>query len=204
MSVQQGGINLSYLLGYTLLGGSLLSGAFSPDSLWINWHFSRLGEGQTLSSVIFNSCLFISGVIMTLIAFSIKKSLIDISRGSSEYAKASKLFFALLISIAICLMLLALLPFDKFSILHNIAGYSLLAFSIALALSTNFVLPVFARKYKFMPIIIVSTAIVLYVPYFIAHNLSLLMIEFVLFVLIYIWFIMFTNSILKHNKNKHR
>lgn len=181
----------------------MLSGALSKDLHWLDWHFSRLGEGHTIASTIFNISLFISGLIMFMIAFTIRNRLLAVYQGNGEYKKAAKLFFILLLAIGACLISLALLPFDRFSLLHNIAGYSLLACCAGLAVSSSITIPTLSRRYRAMPAVIIAVAVILYIPYFTINKPSLILIEFILFVLIYIWFIMFTNSILK-NKNKHR
>lgn len=197
IEVKLGGTILPHIFGGTVLSGSLISGLLTTDPSWLGWHFSRLGEGATISSSIFNLTLLFSGCILFTIALVIKRHLVSVARGRSRYIKSSRVFFYLLTLTSLCLVLLAAFPFDRYPLAHHIAGYTMLAATLALALASHFLLPVFSKAYRLVVYLSLFVTVALYIPYFTIHVLPLILIEFIIFLLIYVWFVMFVDTLLR-------
>lgn len=194
---QAGGTILPYLFGATILTGSLLSGVLSKDNSWLGWHFSRLGEGSTLSATIFNSALLIAGLIMAGIAFVLRARLRYIPKHPARKRHSANIYFTLLLIISLCLVGLSFFPFDKYPVIHNIMGYSMLLTALALAISSYFYIPIFDEKYRSLVLTMLALTIVMYGLYFFVHIVSLLVIETVSFIIIFLWFKLFIDTIFK-------
>lgn len=192
---QAGGTILPYLFGATILSGSLLSGALSKDTSWLGWHFSRLGEGGSFSAAIFNITLLIAGLIMAAISFLVRARLKYIPKHPARKRHSANIYFTLLLIISICLIALSVFPFDQHPILHNIAGYSMLLTALALAFSSYFYIPIFSEKYRSLVTAMLALTIVMYTFYFLVHGVSLLIIEILSFIIIFIWFKLFIDTI---------
>lgn len=195
-----GATALPYLFGGTILVGSIASGFLSRDNSWMGWHFSRLGEGGTLAAYIFNAALLTSGIIMLTIAFYTKFILNRIYKKSTNRRNRANVFFALMSLIAFCLICLSFFPFDKYPIIHNIAGYSMLLLALSLAVISYILLPIFSKYYQRMVIAILGLTIIMYSLYFITGGISLLVIEFISFLMIFMWFKIFIDTIYNYEQ----
>lgn len=109
----------SYALTWTLIGvvtlGIALSIALTPDSRWMAWHLSRLGEGRSLAAAIFNFTFVFAALILVKLASRIMS---EISTQGAHRLRT--LFFC----VAVCWLGIGSFPFDQFPIIHNIFGYS--------------------------------------------------------------------------------
>lgn len=190
------GIQLSYLFAPVVLLGAVISASLTHDTRWMVWHFSRLGEGGGMSAIFFNSGLILGGILMIAIGLKLKSVLDSLtSKKKSKFDERYSFLYLLVMLTGICMVIVALFPFDRFPILHNAAGYGTLLSILILAYSSPKLLPVFGKKYhKYSKTLFVSAAI-LYTGYFIFHFPSLLIVEFILFVLIYSWLLVFQKEL---------
>lgn len=191
-------IKLAYLFFGIMLSGAILSGLLTTDHRWMSWHFSRLGEGGMLSALIFNISLFISAIVMFAIGIALTDNISQVARlthNNLDHAKTvvQRSFFA----ITICLIGVAIFPFDRFPVIHNIFGYSMLFVFLALCIVTPKILPIFSKKlYIYGKLAILTTAIC-YVFYIIIGSITLLAVEFIIFLFLYGWLLMFINGIVQ-------
>ncbi len=178
--------------------GAVVSGVFTQDTRWMRWHFSRLGEGGTFSSLIFNITLIISALLMINLAITIKESISKIPSDTlNAKAKntAEKIYFRAFCYITFCLVGVAIFPFDRFPVIHNIFGYSMLFTFLYLCVATSRLLPIFSEKfYKFGYSIIVLT-IILYVFFLGFQSVTLLFVEMIILICLYVWLLIFIKGI---------
>lgn len=190
------GIQLSYLFAPVVLLGALVSGLLTHDTRWMGWHFSRLGEGGGLSAGIFNTGLILGGLLMISIGLKSKLVLDKITKKKkTKFDDRYSFLYILLLMTGFCMVIVALFPFDRFPVLHNTAGYGTLISILILAYSSPKLLPIFGKNYhKYSKILFVSAA-VLYTGYFSIHFPSLLVVEFILFIFIYVWLLVFLREL---------
>lgn len=190
------GIQLSYLFAPIVLIGAAISAMLTHDNRWMVWHFSRLGEGGGLAANIFNIAISIGGLILIAIGLKLKTVLDQItSQKKSKFDERYSFLYLLLQLTGICMIVVAAFPFDRFPIIHNTAGYGTLLSVLILAYSSPKLLPVFGKKYsKYSKILFISAAI-LYSGYFIIHFPSLLIVETILFSLVYMWLLVFLGEL---------
>jgi len=109
----------SYALTWILIGivtlGIALSITLTPDTRWMTWHLSRLGEGKSLAAAIFNFTFIFAALILVKLASRIMS---EVSTTGAHRLRT--LFFC----VAICWLGVGSFPFDQFPIIHNIFGYS--------------------------------------------------------------------------------
>lgn len=108
----------SYVLTWGLIGvvtlGIALSIALTPDTRWMAWHLSRLGEGGSLAAAIFNFTFVFAALILVKLASRIMS---EVSTPGAHRLRT--LFFC----VAVCWLGVGSFPFDQFPIIHNIFGY---------------------------------------------------------------------------------
>jgi hypothetical protein len=195
------GAQIVYLFGVTLLSGALISGLSSADKSWIQWHFSRLGEGGRLSAIIFNIALMLAGAMLIILGIKIKYAINKlIKKIKLEHNFKTALLYRLLYIVGVCLISVGLFPFDRFPLIHNIAGYGSLVGVLLVCYFSPLLLPVFTKRYIKYSHFLVATTVIIYTLYFTIHSLRLLIVEFILFVFVYIWLLSFIKEI--YNKIK--
>lgn len=111
--------NLAWIFIGVTLTGLALSIALTNDNSWQQWHLSRLGEGRSLSSSIFNFSLIIAAMILSWLGIKVANEIQLQRPHTGAYTLRSLLLFA-----AFCWVGVALFPFDRFPIIHNIFGYT--------------------------------------------------------------------------------
>jgi hypothetical membrane protein len=190
--------NLAYSFGGVLLTGAIISGALTKDQRWMNWHFSRLGEGGTVSSVIFNVTLLVAATIMFALGVALSENIsnipvtkdVDIDRAKTVIQRA-------FIAVTVCLVGVAIFPFDRFPFVHNIFGYSMLFIFLALCIAMPKILPIFSKKFYTFSRLVILSAIVCYTLFLAAKVMTLLAVEFVIFSFLYVWLLLLINGIRK-------
>lgn len=188
--------NLAYSFGSVLLAGAVTSGLMTKDVRWMNWHFSRLGEGGTISSVIFNVTLLISAMFMFTLGSKLSDSIsrisdvadIDINRAKTIIRRAFN-------AATVCLVGVAFFPFDRFPAIHNIFGYSMLFIFLALCINMQKILPIFSRPFYIYGRSIILCAILCYILFLAAKTITLLTVEFIMVMLLYVWLLLFIKGI---------
>lgn len=196
--LQMGSSNLAYTFGSILLAGAVVSGFLTKDPRWMNWHFSRLGEGGTFSAIIFNVTLLVSAIVMFALGLALMDSIsripdtanIDINRAKTVISRSFS-------AVAVCLIVVALFPFDRFPVVHNIFGYSMLFIFLALCITMPKILPIFSRQFYTYSRLVILCAIVCYILFLGMRVITLLAVESVIFTSLYVWLILFINAIRK-------
>ncbi len=192
------GLGLAYLFFGTMLLGALLSGLLTTDTRWMNWHFSRLGEGGMLSALIFNTALLVSAMIFGALGLALTDT---ISRFSAiegvDLPRAKMIIGRSFNIITICLIGLAIFPFDTFPAFHNIFGYSMFFTFLFLCAVTRSFLPIFSREFYLYSYGVVLIATLCYVLFLIVGSITLLTVEFTMYTFLYGWLLMFINGIQK-------
>lgn len=112
----------SFSLAMTLVGvgvvGLALSMVLTSDTRWMQWHLSRLGEGNQLSAAIFNYTLMLAALILVLLATRLATEIQQ--RDPQEKARYVK---NMLLATAVGWVGLGVFPFDRFQTIHHIFGY---------------------------------------------------------------------------------
>ena len=98
--------------------GLAASMLLAPDTRWVGWHLSRLGEGSQLSAAIFNATLCIEAIIFTLMAMQLRRELWARGLRGKAY-----LVQAVMTLTALCWIGIACFPFDRFVFVHRLFGY---------------------------------------------------------------------------------
>lgn len=194
---------LAYSFGGVLLTGAVTSGLLTKDNRWMHWHFSRLGEGGTFASVIFNMTLIISAFLMLNLALTIRDNISNIPSGiMSESAadRAGSMFFRAFCYVTVCLIGVALFPFDRFPAIHNVFGYSMLFTFLYLCAATSRILPIFSKKFYIYGYSILLLTIILYTFFLGFKSVTLLFVEMIILAFLYGWLLMFIDGITKASK----
>lgn len=201
---QMGSHKLAYSFGGVLLTGSFFSSILTEDVRWIQWHFSRLGEGETFSSYIFNITLIISSVLMYYLAVNVRDSIKNISTEKLNINisnRASSTYYKAFCYVTVCLLGVAIFPFDRFPIVHNIFGYSMLFTFLYLCIFSQRILPIFSKQFYIFGYFIIFLTMILYTFFLGFKTITLLFVEAVILIFLYRWFILFLNGINDMSKN---
>lgn len=179
-----------------MLVGSIISAILTKDLRWMNWHFSRLGEGGAFSSLIFNLALIISSFLMFTLTYALSRDVLKITDISEHVIqRAHTIVLRSFGLISVCLIGVAVFPFDKYPILHNTFGYLMLVVFLVTCINTRKILPIFSDKfYTYCDNILLFT-VVCYSLFVGFKLISLLAVEFAIFTYLYVWLIGFTRGI---------
>lgn len=127
----------SFSLASTLVGvgvlGLALSITLTKDSRWVQWHLSRLGEGQELSAAVFNYTLMLAALILVLVA-------VRLSDEITQRDKNERVIYvrSMLLATAACWVGIGAFPYDRFPMLHNSFGYGQMALISVLMLTLKY------------------------------------------------------------------
>ncbi len=189
--------NLAYSFGIVILFGAIISGLTATDDRWMGWHFSRLGEGGTFSSLIFNLSLLISAVIMFLLGMALSNEVRKVSRNGIDTHMVYSIISRAFTTVTVCLIGVAIFPFDRFPAIHNIFGYSMLFIFLWLCVVLPGILPIFSKTFYNYSRSIILYVIVCYALFLVTQTITLLVVETILFVCLYIWLLSLINGIQK-------
>lgn len=184
------GISLTYLFGMIILLGSSLSAHYAPDQVWMTWFFSKLGGGDTLSSTIFNFSMAFAGLTVASMAYWVKDRLV-------KYEKASKFFFGAFLTIAVCFIGVSAFHFDDYRLVHDTFGYSMLASAVLLCLGSTRVMEISNKNYNRYVSLLAISSVALIMIYYVWHALSLVIVETIIFLMVYVWLILFMSIVSK-------
>lgn len=116
----------------TLVGGLLLAIATTSDPLWWQLHFSQLGIFGDLSSAFFNTTLKVSGLIVVVFAFCVRRDIARLGRGPVRRGAATVAFLCLN-CVGVNLALVGCIPLNTDKDLHDkVAGSMVLGFLVLL------------------------------------------------------------------------
>lgn len=189
--------SLAYSFGGVLLLGAVTSGLLAKDTRWMGWHFSRLGEGGTFSSLIFNTSLLISAVIMFLLGITLSNEVKKISKSGIDINKVYSVISRTFTAVTICLICVAIFPFDRFPVIHNIFGYSMLFIFLWLCIMLPKILPIFSKTFYTYSRSIILYVIICYTLFLVTQTITLLVVELILFICLYVWLLSLINGIYK-------
>lgn len=196
-------LSLAYLFLGTMLLGATLSGLLTTDTRWMSWHFSRLGEGGMLSALIFNSTLLASAAIIYMLGLALVDNISRLSDIEGVNVPRARIIIGRSFNIiTICLIGLALFPFDTFPVPHNIFGYSMLFTLLSLCLTTPSFLPIFSRKFYLYGYLVILLATVCYVLFLVVGSITLLTVETIMYTCLYGWLLLFIKGIQKTATNE--
>jgi hypothetical membrane protein len=121
-----------------LVGGLLLSIATTSDPLWWRLHFSQLGIFGDFSSAVFNSTLKVSGLVVVLFAFCVRRDVRAMGRGPARRGSAT-LAGVCYSMVGVNLALVGCIPLNTDKDLHDrVAALMVLGF-LALIVCAPFV-----------------------------------------------------------------
>jgi len=187
---------LTYLFGGVVLVGSITSGILNPDKRWMEWHFSRLGEGGMLSSYIFNFSLVIAAGLIFFIGRRLTDEITRIdNQPEIKLVRAKKIISRCFYLVTICLLVVAIFPFDQNQVIHNVFGYSMLFTFLYLCIFVDRILPIFSLRYYLYGFGIITTTVICYILYLAFKAITLLEVETILFSMLYIWLVLFIKGI---------
>lgn len=164
----------------------------NPD--WMSLHLSRLGEGGHLSSYIFNATAAFSGLAMLELAVRIVQ-LNGWRKIDSAAARRAKIAVGVALRlIAICLVGLAIFPYDKFVAVHNTFGYGMTTIYLLLVAYTTYCLPLFGRTFKIATSLFLAITLGLFTFYFVfnGRQITLLQIQILGLTYFYAWSVYLT------------
>lgn len=192
---------IAYSFGGVLILGTILSSLFSTDSRWMNWHFSRLGEGSTFSSSIFNVALLLAAVLAFALGLSLKDNISRITNTTDVDVDRAKTIIYKSFSVAtVCLIGVALFPFDRFPMIHNIFGYSMLFMFLALCVAMPRVLPIFSERFNTYSQLVVVCVVICYTLFAAMKIITLLIVESIMFSYFYLWILLFVRGVTREYK----
>jgi len=172
----------SYMLTWTLIGvvtlGISLSIALTHDTRWMEWHLSRLGEGESLAAAIFNFTFVMAAVILAALAARIMS---EVSTPGVHTLRS------LLFGVAICWIGIGCFPFDHFPIIHNIFGYSQFLLMGYLLLRLRTICPCFSEHTYTIGFGVVIITSILLALFHLTHFTTLLIVEIIGQLGIYMW-----------------
>lgn len=169
--------------------GFALSMLLTQDTKWANWHLSRLGEGNSTASFIFNGTMILAAMVLILLATRIAD---EMSRRHSS--SGARQLQAALVVVAICLVGVGAFPFDTFPVIHNIFGYGQFFVLSGLILTLRRVYSGFhARTYR-IGYAAVGTTMLLMVLFHLTHFTTLLVVELIGQLLAYAWVLSVTRN----------
>jgi len=179
-----------YALTWTLIGvatlGISLSIQLTPDTSWMSWHLSRLGEGRSLSAAVFNFTFVFAALILAKLA----------SRITLETsAKGATTLRSLLFSVAVCWIGVGSFPFDQFPIIHNLFGYSQFLIMVFLMLRLRHICPSFSERTYTIGLGVAITTGLLLALFHLTHFTTLLVVEIIGQLGIYAWLLSMANDL---------
>lgn len=176
-----------------LLGGLLLSMATTSDPLWWQLHFSQLGIFGDFSSALFNTTLKVSGSMVVVFAFFVRRDIRRLGRGRVRRGSAT-LACVCLNTVGINLALVGCVPLNTDKDLHDrVAAMMVLGFLVLLASA-----PVMLRRLGIRMAISTGVALVwlaLSITLFVTATINLALFETISCSAMFAWSGMLTHTL---------
>lgn len=191
-----------YLIAGIMAVGGFLSAALTSDLRWMEWHLSRLGEGGHVSSIIFNISCALASLLMGEFARRIANDVSIITMPSNTLRSARRLLSWGLGAVAVCMMGIAVFPFDQHPVLHNAFGYSMTVIYMFMILRLPVMLPVFTKRFIATTYLFVTLMLLLFAVYFSSNgtNPKLIYIEILGLLYFFVWMMTLVRGIRVHNR----
>lgn len=182
--------------------GGFISASMTADSRWMEWHLSRLGEGGQISSVVFNVSCALASLLMGEFARRLVNDLSIVTMPRKTLSSARRVLGGALSVVAVCMMGIAVFPFDRYPIIHNTFGYSMTAVYLSLVIYLPLLMPIFTKKFTALTYSFVIMIMALFGIYFASGGTrpNLIFIEIIGLLFFFLWVIMLTKSIRIHNR----
>ncbi|MFZ1258185.1 MAG: DUF998 domain-containing protein [Candidatus Saccharimonas sp.] len=179
--------NITWILIGSATVGTALSIALTKDTKWMQWHLSRLGEGASLSSAIFNFTIIMAGLVLLLMAMRITDEITH----HKPHPGVGQLRMLLIIA-AMCWAGVGAFPFDTWPVIHNVFGYGQFLVLSAAMVGLKHICPRFSpRTYNIGLMAVIITAI-LVALFHLTHFTTLLVVELIGQLFIYAWLLSMT------------
>lgn len=192
---------LYFIAGIIAVGG-FASAVLTTDPRWMTWHFSRLGEGDNVAALVFNVSSAMAALLMGEFARRAVKDLGIIKAPQAALARAQSLLGRSMGVMAVCMMGIAVFPFDKFPAVHNVFGYSLTLAFVYLIARMPVLLPMFSRRFVALNYTFIVLTGMMFGFYFATggEGLPLITIEILALMFFFIWMIVLVRNIRVHNR----
>jgi hypothetical protein len=191
-----------YLIAGIMAVGGFISASLTADPRWMEWHLSRLGEGEHLSSVVFNTSCALASLLMGEFARRVVNDLGIIAMPKKTLVSAQRILGWGLGVVAVCMMGIAVFPFDKYPIIHNIFGYGMTVVYLIIITQLPVLLPIFTKKFAAFTYGFVLLMAALFGIYFATGGTKppLIQIEIIGLLFFFLWVIILMRSIRVHNR----
>lgn len=188
--------NILNIFGAVVFLGSIISAVYTTDKRWMYWHFSRLGEGGHASSIVFNLSMFIGGLLMAWLSFELIKLIRKVKFNETTDALYAENLLKMVFPLtAVCLFGVSLFPFDKFPVIHNSFGYGMTFILLSLCTLTPQYITIFPKWFYRYGYILLCVTALLFTIFFTLQPYTLLQVETVVFIMVFVWLQIFTRTI---------
>lgn len=169
--------------------GLALSMVLTKDTHWVQWHLSRLGEGQQLAAAVFNFSLVAAAMILVLITMRITDEIHQCYPQQSIF-----ILRAAFLLVAAGWIGVAAFPFDRFPTIHNVFGYGQMAVVCFLMLRLKHLSQGFSERTHAIGLAGVIVGCSLMAAYHLVHTPSLLIVELCGQIVFFAWLLSMTND----------
>lgn len=184
----------SYNLAWALIGiattGVSLSMLLARDARWMQWHLSRLGEGESLSSAVFNFTLIFAAMVLVLLAVRVTDELTR-----THLNQRASLLRTLLFITAMCWVGVGVFPFDRFPVIHNVFGYGQFFIICSIMLGIRQFSSAFSDRTHTIGYGAVLITGVMMAFFHLTHFTTLLVVELIGQLFVYAWFLSMTHDL---------
>lgn len=193
-----------YTLAAIMAIGGMISAIMTADTRWMQWHLSRLGEGGHLSSYVFNTSCALSSLLMGTFARRLSNDITLINAPQGVMKKARRILRVGLGIVAVCMMGVAVFPYDRFPLVHDVFGYSMTIIFVGLIAWLPLILPILTKFFMGVTYTFIIIMAILFAVYFATnqHTPHLIYIEILGLLFFFVWVMVLLRSIRVHNR-KH-
>lgn len=121
----------------------------NPDTSWMQWHLSRLGERGQSSALLINGSLIVNGLLMFMASYLFMIPL-------PAMQSTQRLIRTLMAGMGVCMIGLALVPFDVGPTLHKVFSYSIFLQFVVLSITAPLRLKALPYRRKVLAITCVA------------------------------------------------
>ncbi len=192
-----------YTMAATMAAGIALSMALSTDTSWMHWHLSRLGEGNQFSAGLFNIVAALCALMMGAFTHYLVDDVGHLDLPAKALHRAQTILGVCLGVISVCMMGIAVFPFDRFPVVHNIFGYGATITFVQLIILLPNALPVLSHRFTLVTYNFVVFLAIAFGIYFATGGkvIALINIEILALMYFYLWMIALERAI--KQKTKH-
>lgn len=171
----------------TLAIGTGLAIILRVDKVWLQWSFSALGEGWTISAIVFNSTLLLTTGLLWHVSDNLADRLHLLHNYDSE--RATRWFMR---AICACLVAVALFPNDTHHAPHVTAGRALVVLFALYALILPLTVARISRMGRAATYLMPVMAIALSLHGYVHHRMPFVAYESLMATMIIVWFMAYS------------